>query len=80
MGGVVALQQYIGTAQEVRWEHTDPSNATYIQTGYNGLVYYADSPAELPLPTNKQVEDFYKQFPLPTIPLPGRRIPIPRIP
>jgi hypothetical protein len=48
----VALQSYNGTTQEVRWEHTDPSNASYVQTGYNGAMYY-DSQAELdPLGSN----------------------------
>lgn len=31
MDGVVALQHYSGTAQEVRWELADPSNASTVQ-------------------------------------------------
>lgn len=53
MDGVVALQQYTGTSQEVRWEHTDPSNATYLQTGTDGATYNFNSWAELdPLGSN----------------------------
>jgi YD repeat-containing protein len=67
IGGVVALQQYTGqgqTTQEVRWEHMDPSGASYIQTGYNGLAY---SPAELdPLGSDVGLFNSYGQSNLQT--------------
>ena len=64
-GAVVALQQYNGTGagtyQEVRWEHTDPGNASYVQTAYNG-VKYNDSSAELdPLGSNAGLNNPYGQ-------------------
>jgi hypothetical protein len=52
MEGVIALQSYSGTAQEVRWEHTDPGNASYSQTGYNGLMYYGSRAEFDPLGSN----------------------------
>ena len=56
-GGVVAQQtQTVAggqTTEEVRWEHTDPSNASYIQTSTGGVRYELESPAEFdPLGSN----------------------------
>jgi hypothetical protein len=59
-GSIIAVQQinYIGTQQfaQVRWDHTDPSGASYMQTFNDGSLV-SDTSAELD-PTDRAVKMF----------------------